>query len=275
LIWDLDGVRNLRELLTLWIDSGVTASNIGCFLENVLYDRDEHLDGRLTRMVNNHETHTQIALDLLKHYQVRDETGKPLWEPKASQLGNKHSRSGQPSTSSTPSTLNNPNEPSDKARTKRPKITVPLFFRTLSKPPSEPEPTQTPKRNPWYQVPAPKPLSTLQKPYFMNEFEPIREIEEVSDEFSGKACWSFNISEDLTMLTIAERRALMANTGALPPSFAAEIYDSTSVVDISSLYTTNHLHMQGLKRGHERTLNGGSRGSYSSSDYGGMFLFIQ
>ncbi|KAJ5631492.1 Lipopolysaccharide-modifying protein [Penicillium longicatenatum] len=268
LIWDLDGVRNLRDLLILWIDSGVTASNIGCFLENVLYDRDEHLDGRLTRMVNNHETHTQIALDLLKHYQARDEAGKPLWELKASQLGNEYSRSGQPSASSTPSTPSEPNEPSSKAGTKRLKITVPLFFRMLSKSPLEPEPTQTSKRNSCYQVPAPKSLRTFKKPYFMNNVEPIREIEEVSDGFSGKACWSFNISDDLTMLTIAERRALMANTGALPPSFAAEIHDSTPVVDISSLYTANHLQIQGLEKEHERTLSGGSRQSFSSSDYG-------
>ncbi|KAJ6084221.1 hypothetical protein N7486_011021 [Penicillium sp. IBT 16267x] len=274
LTWDLDGVRTLRELLTLWIDLGVTASNIGEFLESVLYNRDEHLNGRLTRLVNNHETHAQIALDLLKHYQIRDDTAKPLWELKESQLGNEHSRSGQSSTpSSEPS---EPSEPSSKSRPKRPKITFPSFFRVSSKPPSsEPEPNQTPKHDSWYQVPAPKPLRIYKKPYFLNDVEQIREMEDVREELSGNACWSFNISEDLTMLTIAERRALMANTGALPPSFAAEICDSAPVIDFSSVDRTNRLQKQGLTQGERMIHGGGSRRSYSSSDYGGVFPFFQ
>ncbi|KAJ5892750.1 hypothetical protein N7504_009441 [Penicillium tannophilum] len=202
LTWDLDGVRALRELLTQWISLGVTASDIGGFLESVLYNRDEHLSGRLTRMVNNHETHTEIALDLLKHYQIRDDAGQPLWDLKGSQL--------------------------------------------------ESEPSQTPKRDTWYQVPAPKPLRTFKKPYFMHDVDPIPDIEDASERPSGTACWSFNISEDLTMLTIAERRALMANTGALPPSFAAEICDSAPAP----------------KQEERMIMSGGSRGSYSSSDYG-------
>ncbi|KAJ6017856.1 hypothetical protein N7451_001235 [Penicillium sp. IBT 35674x] len=236
LTWDLDGVRALRELLTQWISLGVTASDIGGFLESVLYNRDEHLNGRLTRMVNNHETHTEIALDLLKHYQVRDDASKPLWELKGSQLGNKHSRSGEPSTPSTPRP-SEPREPSSKFRPKRPKIRVPLLFRVASKPISEPEPTQTLKRDTWYQVPAPQPLRTFKKPYFINDVEPIPEIKDASQGMSAKASWSFNISEDLTMLTIAERRALMANTGALPPSFAAEICDSAPVESLHCLDT--------------------------------------
>ncbi|KAJ5810288.1 Lipopolysaccharide-modifying protein [Penicillium pulvis] len=251
LTWDLDGVRALRELLTQWISLGVTASDIGAFLESVLYNRDEHLSGRLTRMVNDHETHTEIALDLLKHYQIRDDASQPLWELKGSQLGNKYSLSGEPSTPNIhrPS---QPSEPSSKTRPKRPKIRVPFLFRVASKPISEPEPSQPSKCDTWYQVPAPKPLRTFKKPYFMNDMEPSPDIEDASERPGGKACWSFNISEDLTMLTIAERRALMANTGALPPSFAAEICDSAPV----------------LKQEERMTTSGGSRGSYSSSDYG-------
>lgn len=228
-------------------------------------------------MVNNHETHTEIALDLLKHYQIRDDAGQPLWDLKGSQLGNKHSRSGEPNTPSTPSTPrpSEPSEPSSKPRPKRPKIRVPLLFRVASKPTSEPEPSQTPKRDTWYQVPAPKPLRTFKKPYFMNDVDPIPDIEDASERPSGKACWSFNISEDLTMLTITERRALMANTGALPPSFAAEICDSAPVMSFSCLDRTNASQTQVLKQEERMIKSGGSRGSYSSSDYGGMFLLFR
>ncbi|KAJ5532344.1 hypothetical protein N7494_008896 [Penicillium frequentans] len=269
LTWDLDGVRALRELLTQWISLGVTASDIGAFLESVLYNRDEHLSGRLTQMVNTHETHTDIALDVLKHYQIRDDAGQPLWELKGSQLGNQYSRSGELSTPSTPRP-SEPSEPSSKPRPKRPKIRVPLLFRVASKPVSEPDLSQTPKRDTWYQVPAPKPLRTFKKPYFMNEVEPlpIPNIEDASERFSGKACWSFNISEDLTMLTIAERRALMANTGALPPSFAAEICDSAPIMSFSCLDRTNASQNHALKQEERMITSGGSRGSYSSSDYG-------
>ncbi|KAJ5565037.1 hypothetical protein N7513_001279 [Penicillium frequentans] len=186
LTWDLDGVRALRELLTKWISLGVTASDIGSFLESVLYNRDEHLSGRLTQMVNNHETHTEIALDVLKHYQIRDDAGQPLWEMKGSQLGNKYSRSGEPSTPSTPGP-SDLSEPSSKPRPKRPKIRVPLLFRVASKPISEPELSQTPKRNTWYQVPAPKPLRIFKKPYFMNNVESIPDIEDASERLKSGA----------------------------------------------------------------------------------------
>lgn len=229
-------------------------------------------------MVDNNETHIQIALDVLKHYQIRDDNGNPIWELKDSQLGNKHSRSGEPSTPSTPGPSVS-SAPSSTSRSKRPKITVPLFFRVASKSISEPEKTQTSKCDTWYQVPAPKPLRAFKKPRFMKDVESIPDIEDVSEGFSGRACWSFNISEDLAMLTIAERRALMANTGAIPPSFAAEICDSAPVMRFHSLDRTNSLQKQELQQGDRMIQSGdgdsGSRKSYSSSDYGGMFLLFR
>lgn len=72
------------------------------------------------------------------------------------------------------------------------------------------------------------------------------------------------------MLTVAERRALMANTGALPPMFAAEIFDPASVMDLSSLHRTNSLQKQGQKR----IWSVDNRASYSSSDYGGMSFVL-
>ncbi|KAJ5632404.1 hypothetical protein N7490_008743 [Penicillium lividum] len=229
-VWDLDDVRNLREILTMWVIMGVTASNIGEFLESVLYNRDEHLDSRLTQMTNNQEPHINIALALLKHYQIRDEENKPLWEIKDSQLGDKTSCSGKHRPES--SEPSEPSSSSKKARPKRPRISIPNIFRTPSRTEAtkrEQPQTPTPKRNSWYQVPAPKPLRPFKKPYFLHD-ERSREIESANDVSGGTVCWSFNIREDLTMLTIAERRALMANTGALPPSFAAEIIDPASAI---------------------------------------------
>ncbi|KAJ5935223.1 Lipopolysaccharide-modifying protein [Penicillium verhagenii] len=287
LTWDLDTVQALHELLAQWTALGVTASHMGVFLEAVLYKQDEHLAGHVTQMVECHAPHFKLALDLLKHYQIRDATGKPLWDLDQSQYGDEDSRAGYTRppnsartpnaplptspTSSGPSTRQSTSsEPGGKSRPSRPKIkiTLPFFRRSSPAPPStEPQQTEEVKRNSWYyHVPAPKPLRIFKQPSFMNDVEPSPEVDTPGEDVSGTVSWSFNISEDLTMLSIAERRALMANTGALPPSFAAEIIDSASVMDMSSLVGTNISQIQA-----ERQCDGGSRfsgASYSSSDYG-------
>lgn len=79
LVWDLNGVLYLRRLLASWAECKVPASDIGLFLVKILHGRDDHLDNRLTRMVNLNETYTNIALAILKHYQIRDEDDQPIW----------------------------------------------------------------------------------------------------------------------------------------------------------------------------------------------------
>ncbi|KAJ5949166.1 hypothetical protein N7454_000750 [Penicillium verhagenii] len=280
LTWDLDTVQALRELLTQWTALGVTASHMGVFLEAVLYKQDEHLAGHVTQMVEFHAPHFMLALDLLKHYQIRDATGKPLWDLDHSQYGDVESRAGyvrsqnsartpDPSRLPTSPTSPGPNPPRPKI-----KITLPFFRRSSpARPSTEPQQTEELKRNSWYyHVPAPKPLRVLKQPSFMNDVEPSPEVDTPGEGGSGTVSWSFNISEDLTMLSIAERRALMANTGALPPSFAAEIIDPASVGDMSSLVRTNISQIQAPDLGHRGVqCDGGGRfsgASYSSSDYG-------
>ncbi|KAJ6106896.1 Lipopolysaccharide-modifying protein [Penicillium capsulatum] len=79
LTWDLTGVLQLRRLLALWAEYKVPASDMGLFLVKVLYERDGHLGNRLMRMVYCNESYTNIALDIMRHYQVRGSDGQPLW----------------------------------------------------------------------------------------------------------------------------------------------------------------------------------------------------
>lgn len=79
LVWDLNGVLHLRRLLVLWAECKVPASDIGLFLVKVLYERDEHLGNRLTRMVNLDESYSNVALGIMKHYQIRDSDDQPMW----------------------------------------------------------------------------------------------------------------------------------------------------------------------------------------------------
>ena len=178
---------------------GVTASNIGQYLESVLYKRDDHLDGRLTQMVNTQRTYTCIALDLLKHYQIRDDEGKPLWNLTTKELGDRY------------------------ARAKTSKETHPAFringVRNTC--PQVPRPVQSTGTNnvnkSWYQLPAPKPLRPFQKPTFLGETE---------------ACCSlvspFEISETRSRRGISEKRASVRDTGTLPRAVSAEIVEPNS-----------------------------------------------
>ncbi|KAJ5895205.1 hypothetical protein N7495_006896 [Penicillium taxi] len=79
LVWDLNSIQKLRELILIWVQAEVSASNIGEFLQQVLYRRDEHLNYRLTKMVDNGATHAEIAHTIMQHYQIRDHNDKPLW----------------------------------------------------------------------------------------------------------------------------------------------------------------------------------------------------
>lgn len=103
LTWNLNGVFHLRRLLELWAECKVPASDIGLFLTKVLYQRDEHLGNRLTQLVNLNESFTNIALGIMKHYQVRDSDDQPLWT--MSNLGEVELRpSGMPSLGPSSST---------------------------------------------------------------------------------------------------------------------------------------------------------------------------
>ncbi|CAL5873734.1 uncharacterized protein PFLUO_LOCUS8016 [Penicillium psychrofluorescens] len=79
LIWNHDSIRNLMKLLKLWALHGVPASEMGLFLESILYQHDEHMHHKLTQSVDANETYAEIACLVMQHYQIRDDDKMPLW----------------------------------------------------------------------------------------------------------------------------------------------------------------------------------------------------
>lgn len=69
----------LRDILRIWVEGNIPADEIGDFLVSCLYNCDDHLDNRVTRMVDNRETYTHIARVLVEYLQIRDGEDKPLW----------------------------------------------------------------------------------------------------------------------------------------------------------------------------------------------------
>lgn len=69
----------LRNILRIWVEGNMPADEIGGFLVSCLYNCDDHLDNRVTRMVDNDETYAQIARVLVEYFQIRDDEDKPLW----------------------------------------------------------------------------------------------------------------------------------------------------------------------------------------------------
>ncbi|KAJ5964387.1 uncharacterized protein N7479_004263 [Penicillium vulpinum] len=78
--WDLKAIHYLRRCLRMWILDQVPGDAIGAFLVTVLYEQDFHLDYRLTMMVRDGQSQLHIARRLLAFYQIRDETGAPIWD---------------------------------------------------------------------------------------------------------------------------------------------------------------------------------------------------
>ncbi|CAI7663089.1 unnamed protein product [Penicillium glandicola] len=78
--WDLKAIHYLRRCLRTWILDQVPGDAIGAFLVTVLYEQDFHLDYMLTTMVRDGQTQLHIARRLLAFYQIRDETGVPIWD---------------------------------------------------------------------------------------------------------------------------------------------------------------------------------------------------
>ncbi|KAJ5446319.1 hypothetical protein N7491_002401 [Penicillium cf. griseofulvum] len=78
--WDLKAIHYLRRCMRTWIQGRVPGDAIGAFLVTVLYEQDFHLDYRLTMMVRDGQSQLHIARRILAFYQIRDETGAPIWD---------------------------------------------------------------------------------------------------------------------------------------------------------------------------------------------------
>ncbi|KAJ5579910.1 uncharacterized protein N7459_005895 [Penicillium hispanicum] len=80
LIWDSHGIRQLVKTLKLWVNLQLPADKVGEFLEDALYQRDDHMNKLVTAMVNNNETYTLVALRVMEYYQIYDVSDRPAWE---------------------------------------------------------------------------------------------------------------------------------------------------------------------------------------------------
>lgn len=219
LTWNLNDVQILRDLLKTWVYLGVTASHIGEFLVNVLYRRDDHLDGRVTHMVDTHQPYMIIGLHLLKHYQTRDDHGIPLWRLNKLKLGDPYARPGNP----IPPILE-----SDHGLGPNKSL------------PDTPQDNTTDTRNTWYFIPAPKPFRPFEQAVFLNDTEGWRFIEAPSPkESSRKPCRSSGAVHQVPKLSLMERRAMMRSTGDLPHASSAEVIGDVLQDDLipPALYT--------------------------------------
>ncbi|KAJ5708288.1 hypothetical protein N7488_008089 [Penicillium malachiteum] len=79
--WDLADMMSLCMALRHWVAMGVTASFIGEYLVNVLFNRDYHLENRITWMARANFPYVTIGLDILQFLQIRGEGGSPFWIP--------------------------------------------------------------------------------------------------------------------------------------------------------------------------------------------------
>ncbi|KAJ5142887.1 uncharacterized protein N7515_001674 [Penicillium bovifimosum] len=78
--WDLQAIHFLRTFLQKCVLAKVPADAIGAFLITILYKQDYHLDYSLTIMIWTGHTQVHVARCLLALYQIRDETGVPIWD---------------------------------------------------------------------------------------------------------------------------------------------------------------------------------------------------
>ena len=80
LVWDECGVDSLIKTLKLWVNLRLEADKVGEFLENALYQRDEHMENLVTTMVDKHESYTSIAFRVMQYYCIHDISDRPAWE---------------------------------------------------------------------------------------------------------------------------------------------------------------------------------------------------
>ena len=209
LVWDLTGVLHLRRLLAMWAEGNVPASDIGLFLVKVLYQRDEHLDHRLTRMVELHESYTDIAVALMKHYQIRNMDDQPLWE--RMNLGDANLRPDVKTASVTESAT--------------------ISSTACSSPPTAISETTAVSTQESCRRMASSPVLDLPArwPFYVNGAD-LEDFFHNSEDGSDDEDYRYRKNDLSSMaLSTAERQVKMGHTGPLPESMAAEIISSPDV----------------------------------------------
>lgn len=73
-----DEIESLPRLLKSWIDTGMTACDIGRYAVQTLDRRDRFLNNFVTLLVDAHTPYTNIGRAILNRFDIRDEYGRPL-----------------------------------------------------------------------------------------------------------------------------------------------------------------------------------------------------
>ncbi|KAJ6015538.1 hypothetical protein N7540_010129 [Penicillium herquei] len=179
--WDLTEMVHLRLALQQWVAMGVSACHIGEYLVMVLYNRDYHIENRVTWMARANFPFATIGLDILQYLQIRGEAGSPFWIPGHVILGDVLDCPRGPATySPTASEIATP--PADGADDSEP-----VFLTSAVYVPPKEDKTNSPvdqngsepvfltsavyvppkEDTPREPVPAPKPVRPFEKPSFL------------------------------------------------------------------------------------------------------------
>ncbi|KAJ5096061.1 Lipopolysaccharide-modifying protein [Penicillium alfredii] len=201
--WTLEGIQKLMSLMTTWVLNDMPASEMGSLITSMLYQRDDHIGGRLTRMVNDRESYTNIAHAILEHYHVCDDNGKPLW---------KYLIPGDPNL-----------RPGDKNETF---LRRPRPQRSATTPASG---TGTRSQDsPFYHLPSPQPIHPICWPFFLSDLdlEHFVDTPQTSTDSQEPPPGSF---DNGPVLRNAERRVSRAGTGSMPRAMSAEIVNPAPI----------------------------------------------
>ena len=107
-----DEIESLPRLLKSWIDTGMTACDIGRYTVQRLDGRDNFMRGFVTTLVDANTPYTNIGRVIVRHLDIRDDNGYPLHDrlpPGAASLLSSRDHKPQSNHSQRIRTTQNPN----------------------------------------------------------------------------------------------------------------------------------------------------------------------
>lgn len=212
LIWNHDSIRNLMKLLKLWALHGVPASEMGLFLESMLYRHDEHMHHKLTQLIDANETYAEITRLVMQHYQIRDDDKTPLWlnvDP-----GDANYRPSDKQRE-----MNNSQIQREKLR-KRQEASQ----RKVSTYPNGVG------HQPFYHVPAPRPARPMNWPLFLGDLKPGQSLEgNEEDECGEEGSTRRRFGEDFILLgsVKAKKTIVFEQPSCLAQPMSSELVSPT------------------------------------------------
>ncbi|KAJ5812099.1 hypothetical protein N7474_008400 [Penicillium riverlandense] len=212
LIWNHDSIRNLMKLLKLWALHGVPASEMGLFLESMLYQHDEHMHHKLTQLVDANETYAEIARTVMQHYQIRDDDKTPLW------------------------LTVDPGDANYRPRDKQQQVNSSRIMREKLRKRQEASQQKVSTNHngaghqPWYHIPAPRPARPINWPLFLSDLKLGHSLEgNDEDVCGGEGGIHRRFDEDFIRLgrVKAKKTVIVEQPSSLAQPMSAELINPT------------------------------------------------